>query len=204
MTLLSLPLGGSYRAATVGDFFWSSPAFAREVAAKPTEGFFDHPHLPPLHKPHFHETIHYHTQRSTPMPVITAPRTPDVMLEMNTTPLIDVLLVLLVMLIITIPLQTHAVRVDLPGGPATIIVHPLKNLLTVDDAGTLRWNDQAVSRAQLEGLLDASAAAPDMPELHLRPSPQAHYHVVDEVLAMTKRAHLTRVGFVGNEAYGKF
>ena len=138
------------------------------------------------------------------MPVITAPRTPDVMLEMNTTPLIDVLLVLLVMLIITIPLQTHAVRIDLPNGTPTIIIHPLKNVLTVDDAGTLRWNDQAVSRAQLQGLLDASAAAPDTPELHLRPTPLAPYRVVDDVLAMTKRAHLTRVGFVGNEAYARF
>ena len=133
-----------------------------------------------------------------------APPAPDVILEMNTTPLIDVLLVLLVMLIITIPLQSHAVRIDLTGAAPTVAVDAVKNMVEIDDAGVLRWNGQIVTQRELRTLLEASAERPVAPELHLRPTPQAPYRVVDEVLAMTKRAHLTRVGFVGNEVYARF
>lgn len=127
------------------------------------------------------------------------------MVEMNTTPLIDVLLVLLVMLIITIPLQTHAVKLDLPNGaPPPVTLDPIKNKLVVTEAGGLLFNGVSVSRPQLQALLDAAGQARDEPELQLQPVAGAPYGPVDEVLVMTRRAHLTRLGFVGNEAYGQF
>jgi biopolymer transport protein ExbD len=127
------------------------------------------------------------------------------MMEMNTTPLIDVMLVLLVMLIITIPLQTHAVKLDLPTGtPPTLQPDPLKNKVVVTSAGGLLFNGQSVSRLQLQGLLDLTAQQAVEPELQLQPASDAPYGPVDEVLAMTRRAHLTRLGFVGNEAYASF
>ncbi|MFC7537146.1 ExbD/TolR family protein [Sphingomonas sp. GCM10030256] len=127
------------------------------------------------------------------------------MVEMNTTPLIDVMLVLLVMLIITIPLQSHAVKLDLPNGsPPEIGVRATKNKLVVSNAGQLFWNGAAVDRAQLRQLLDTSAQMTPTPELHLQPDALAPYAVLDEVLAITKRAQVTKVGFVGNEAYARF
>lgn len=127
------------------------------------------------------------------------------MMEMNTTPLIDVMLVLLVMLIITIPMQTHAVKLDLPGGPPPPErVNPIKNRLAITTAGALLWNGEAVSKSDLRLLLEASAANPSEPELHLLPSAEAPYAAVDEVLAMAKRAEVTRMGFVGNETYARF
>jgi biopolymer transport protein ExbD len=128
----------------------------------------------------------------------------DVMLDMNMTPLIDVLLVLLVMLIITIPLQTHAVKMDLPGATPPVAVERVRNVLMIAPTGGLSWNGQAVSLLQLRDLLDRSVAAAVAPELHIQPAASAPYGVVDEVLAMTKKAEVTRVGFVGNEAYRRF
>jgi len=125
------------------------------------------------------------------------------MIEMNMTPLIDVLLVLLIMFIITIPLQSHAVKVDLRGdGP--VIVNPVRNTLVITTSGGLLWNDEAISDGQLRATLAASQMLSNIPELHLKPEAQARYQRVDEVLAMTKRAHVIRMGFVGNEAYRQF
>jgi biopolymer transport protein ExbD len=125
------------------------------------------------------------------------------MMEINTTPLIDVMLVLLIMFIITIPLQSHAVKVDLPGdGP--VVVNPIQNTLVITTGGGLLWNNQAISDGQLRSTLAASQVMTRIPELHLKPEAQARYERVDEVLAMTKRAHVTRMGFVGNEAYQRF
>ena len=132
------------------------------------------------------------------MTAIAAEPTP--MLEMNTTPLSDVMLVLLVMLIITIPPQSHAVKIDLPGVEVPL-TNPVKNLLVVTSEGGILWNGEAVSKRQLRVLLDTTAAMEPRPELQLRPDAAARYALVDEVLAMTKQAGVQSMGFVGNEAY---
>ena len=128
------------------------------------------------------------------------------MMEINTTPLIDVMLVLLIMFIITIPVQSHAVKLDLPVNQANNTpppVDPVKNLLVITQAGTVTWNGAPVSLEQLRQYLDISQQMNPIPELHLQPEPEAPYGVVDEVLAVTKRAHVEKMGFVGNEAYMK-
>jgi biopolymer transport protein ExbD len=126
---------------------------------------------------------------------------PTPMIEMNTTPLIDVMLVLLVMLIITIPPQSHAVKVDLPVGITGPAPDPVKNMLVVTEAGALAWNGERVTKVQLGALLGATAAMDPAPELHLKPDPGARYALVDEVLAMTKHAGVRSMGFVGNQDY---
>ena len=124
------------------------------------------------------------------------------MMDMNMTPLIDVLLVLLIMFIITIPIQTHAVKVDLPQGnkPAPP-VEPTKNTLAIDPAGTITWNGIPVNEVTLRQYLDQSAAMSPEPELHFQPDPQARYEQVDKVLAVIKRSAVTKLGFIGNEQY---
>jgi biopolymer transport protein ExbD len=126
------------------------------------------------------------------------------MMEMNLTPLIDVLLVLLIMFIITIPVQSHAVKLDLPinqPNQPPPPVDPIKNRLVVTAQGQPLWNGTPVSLVQLRQYLDISQQMNPIPELHLQPEPEAPYGVVDEVLAVTKRAHVEKMGFVGNEAY---
>ncbi|MDT8757517.1 biopolymer transporter ExbD [Sphingomonas psychrotolerans] len=125
------------------------------------------------------------------------------MMEMNTTPLIDVMLVLLIMFIITIPIQTHAVKVDLPqnsNNPAPV-VEPQKNKLYIDANGNVFWNSQQIDDVRLRQYLDASLQQDPEPELHFQPDPNARYDVVDRVLAIVKRANVTKLGFVGNEQY---
>lgn len=124
------------------------------------------------------------------------------MSEMNTTPLIDVLLVLLIMFIITIPLQSHAVKLDLPSGSQ--IIDSVRNRIVVTETGQLLWNGAPVSPDQLSAQLAAVGNMPEQPEVQLQPEPLARYALVDEVLAMTKRAEVTRLGFVGNEQYADF
>ncbi|MGK6355580.1 ExbD/TolR family protein [Sphingomonas sp. DT-207] len=125
------------------------------------------------------------------------------MMEMNTTPLIDVMLVLLVMLIITIPIQTHAVKVDLPQpNPENASpIEPEKNKLYIDAEGKIFWNSVQIDELTLRQYLDASLARDPEPELHFQPDPNARYEVVDGVLAIVKRANVTKLGFVGNEQY---
>jgi biopolymer transport protein ExbD len=123
--------------------------------------------------------------------------------EINTTPLIDVLLVLLIMFIITIPIQTHAVKVDLPSAGRTDVNRD-KNKIVVDKNGTILWNGAAVDRLRLRQYLEIVGGMKPAPEVHLQPHPQARYEIVDEVLAITKRANITTMGFVGNEAYASF
>jgi len=127
---------------------------------------------------------------------------PAPMMEMNTTPLIDVMLVLLVMLIITIPPQTHAVKIDTPSGELPTVL-ATKNLLVVTTPGAAYWNGEAVTNARLRAVLSESAVMDPAPELHFRPEAGARYARVDEVLAMTKQAGVTKMGFVGNEAYAQ-
>ncbi len=130
-------------------------------------------------------------------------REPQPMIEMNMTPLVDVLLVLIIMFIITVPIQSHAVKLDLPQGIA-LPSHAQRNLLTIAPDGVVRWNGVAADDATLMATLRASKATLPQSELHLRPDALARYERVDEVLAMTKRADITRMGFVGNEAYRRF
>ena len=129
---------------------------------------------------------------------------PRPLIELNMTPLIDVLLVLIIMFIITIPIQNNAVKIDLPGKPVVLSPDPVRNLLTIAPDGVARWNGAAADDATLMATLRASVAMRPQPELHLRPDAMARYERVDEVLAMTKRAEITRMGFVGNEAYMNF
>ena len=134
-----------------------------------------------------------------------AMREPSPILEINTTPLVDVMLVLLIMFIITIPLQTHAVKMDLPSAPPPgFSIDRVKNRVVISEPGALYWNGKAVSDADFRGLLAATQKYAEPPELQLEPAAFARYERVDEVLAMTKRAHVTRMGFVGNEAFEKF
>ena len=130
---------------------------------------------------------------------------PSAIDEINMTPLIDVMLVLLVMFIITIPLQTQAVKLDLPEQCTDCpVVGVLKNKLIVTDEGAILWNAHPVARRELRSLLAASMRMPREPELHFQPEPNARWDLVDEVLAMTKRAGVKRMGFVGNESYRTF
>jgi biopolymer transport protein ExbD len=129
------------------------------------------------------------------------------MMDINTTPLIDVMLVLLIMFIITIPIQTHAVKLDLPVDSQNNTpppIDPVKNKIVVDPAGTVTWNGAPVNEVQLRQFLDLTQQMSPVPELHLQPHPEARYEVVDEVLAITKRANVEAMGFVGNEAYRNF
>lgn len=124
------------------------------------------------------------------------------MIEMNVTPLIDVMLVLLIMFIITIPPQTHAVKVDLPQNtPHDQIVKPDKNTISIDPVGQVAWNGNPVNDVTLRQYLDASLALPTEPELHFQPDPQSRYERVDQVLAIVKRSGVTKMGFIGNEQY---
>ena len=125
--------------------------------------------------------------------------------EINMTPLIDVMLVLLVMFIITIPLQTDAVKIDLPTDCSSCPrPDALRNKLVVTDQNAILWNDTEVTKPQLATMLGRTVAMDPQPELHLQPEANARFELVDEVLAMTKRAGISRMGFVGNEAYRRF
>ena len=126
------------------------------------------------------------------------------MMEMNTTPLIDVMLVLLIMFIITIPVQTHAVKIDLPvPTDSQSNVDPEKNKVMIDPAGTITWNGTPVDLAQLAQYLEQTKAMPVEPELQVQPDPYARYIVVDNVMAVIKRSGVGKLGFVGNEQYAR-
>src|ERR687892_2903933 len=132
------------------------------------------------------------------------PESGEPMMDINTTPLIDVMLVLLIMFIITIPIQTHAVKLDLPvdqPNQPPPPIDPVKNKVVITAAGQILWNGNPVSPEQLRQYLELSQQIQPTPELHLQPEPEARYELVDEVLAITKRARVEKMGFVGNEAY---
>ena len=129
------------------------------------------------------------------------------MMDINMTPLIDVMLVLLIMFIITIPIQTHAVKLDLPVDQTNTPpppIDPVKNKVVITAGGEILWNGTPVDQQQLRQYLELSQQIQPIPELHLQPEPNARYELVDEVLAITKRAHVEKMGFVGNEAYMNF
>jgi biopolymer transport protein ExbD len=126
------------------------------------------------------------------------------MMDINTTPLIDVMLVLLIMFIITIPIQTHAVKLDLPVNSDVNTpppVDPVKNKIVISPAGQVFWNGEVVDLVRLRQYLDITQTMNPIPELHLQPDPNARYELVDQVLAVTKQAAVEKMGFVGNEAY---
>ena len=126
----------------------------------------------------------------------------DPVVEINTTPLIDVMLVLLVMLIITIPPQSHAVKLDLPSGPPPLVqTNPVVNNLELTKSGIALWNGSPVSQAGLRQELRLTQQMSPVPELHLRPDPETRYEVVDQVLATIKSERVDKMGFVGNEQY---
>ena len=130
------------------------------------------------------------------------------MIDMNMTPLIDVLLVLLIMFIITIPIQTHAVKLDLPvddpNNQTPPPINPTKNKVVVAASGQVLWNGAPVDLVRLRQYLDLTQQMNPVPELHLQPEPQARYELVDQVLAVTKRANVEKMGFIGNEAYASW
>jgi biopolymer transport protein ExbD len=131
---------------------------------------------------------------------------PQPLSDLNTTPLIDVLLVLLIMFIITMPLQTQAVKIDLPnaGSVRAIPIAPVRNSITIDAAGAISWNGQSIDRAALRGLLGEMGTMAIQPELQFQPAAEARYEVVDAVLADIKRAGVTTLSLPGNEAYQAF
>lgn len=130
---------------------------------------------------------------------------PDVMVDMNTTPLIDVMLVLLIMLIITLPIQTHAVKLNMPvGNPPSPTQPPHVVHIDVDFDGTVTWEGEVIdNRSALESKLAMLARLPDQPEVHLRPNRLAKYKHVAMVMASAQRLGVSKIGVVGNEQFIK-
>lgn len=128
---------------------------------------------------------------------------PEVMMDINTTPLIDVMLVLLIMLIITIPAQLHSVNLDMPVGAAPAKkVDPVVVKIDVDANGVVNWNGEPLpSRAELDARLTQAHAMQPQPELHIRSHAKAKYAVVAGVLASAQRIGLTKLGIVGSEQF---
>jgi len=127
----------------------------------------------------------------------------DVMVDINTTPLIDVMLVLLIMLIITIPIQLHAVNLNMPvGTPPPTEIKPEIVRIDIDDKSVVHWQGVPIAgAAELDSMMKAAAAQAVQPEIHLRPNRFAKYEVVANVLASTKRLGLTKIGVVGSEQF---
>jgi biopolymer transport protein ExbD len=127
------------------------------------------------------------------------------MMEINTTPLIDVMLVLLIMFIVTLPVATHAVKMDMPRPnpnpppPEEIQQEPIR--LEIDFDGTIIWNGSVVQMSQLEAYFQTESAKQPQPELHVRPDRRANYDTVAKVLAIAQRNKMDRIGFVGNEQF---
>ena len=128
---------------------------------------------------------------------------PEPMMEMNMTPLIDVMLVLIIMLIITIPKQNHSVNLNMPvGNPPPSNIKPVVVTIDVDFDGTILWDGQVVpDRATLESKLASVASMADQPEVHLRPNKLVSYKSVAGVMASAQRLGVTKIGMVGNEQF---
>jgi biopolymer transport protein ExbD len=137
------------------------------------------------------------------MNVGTPGKEPDVMIDINTTPLIDVMLVLLVMLIITLPIQLHSVNLNMPvGNPPPPLVKPEVVKIDIDNTSRIYWNGEIVEdRAVLEEKIASAAAQPTQPEIHLRPDKNAKYSQVALVLASAQRLGLTKIGIIGSEQF---
>jgi biopolymer transport protein ExbD len=121
--------------------------------------------------------------------------------DMNTTPLIDVMLVMLIMFLITLPIQTHAVQIDMPTGGREIDVE--ENRITIDRAGVAAWNGQPVSQPELAQLIQRARLMQPEPTLLIEPHADAPYIIVDQTLALIRRTGAQGLGFVGNERYAR-
>ena len=127
---------------------------------------------------------------------------PEVLMDINTTPLIDVMLVLLVMLIITIPIQLHAVSLDMPvGTPPTNNIKPEKVQIDIDENSVVYWQGVAVSAAELDTNMATVSAQASQPEVHIRPNKSASYAVFANVLSASKRKGLTKMAVIGSEQF---
>ena len=127
----------------------------------------------------------------------------DVLVDMNTTPLIDVMLVLLIMFIITIPIQLHSVNMNMP--PASNVKPPIEPEIVkidINEASQIFWNGAIVAdRNELQTKMVAAAALPVQPEIHLRPNKLARYEIVAYVMAASQRAGLVKMGILGHEQF---
>ena len=131
---------------------------------------------------------------------------PEVMMDINTTPLIDVMLVLLIMLIITIPVQLHSINLDMPtGNPPPVTKKPTTVRIEIDTRNVVRWNDKTLSdRAELDALLQQASQQQPQPEIHIKPQGKAKYEAVAGVLASAQRNGLTKLGIVGSEQFAAY
>lgn len=129
---------------------------------------------------------------------------PQVMMDINTTPLIDVMLVLLVMLIITIPIQLHAVNLDLPvGTPPTSNIKPEKIQIDIDERSVVHWQGLPVSAVDLETNMTRLAQQATQPEVHIRPNKASQYAVFASVLSTSRRQGLTKIAVIGSEQFAQ-
>ncbi|MCC6942134.1 MAG: biopolymer transporter ExbD [Novosphingobium sp.] len=129
------------------------------------------------------------------------------MMDMNTTPLIDVMLVLLIMFIITIPVATHAVNIDLPQpSPPTndVQIDPIKNKLVLSATNTILWNGAPINEGQLVSILQSTKAINPEPELQFQPEEYASYEIANRVMKIITDSKVTKFGFVGNENFATF
>jgi biopolymer transport protein ExbD len=127
---------------------------------------------------------------------------PQVMMDINTTPLIDVMLVLLVMLIITIPIQLHAVNLEMPvGTPPTNLVKPEKIQIDIDEKSTVYWQGLPVTAQELDNNMKTAASQSVQPEVHVRPNKASQYAVFANVLSSSKRLGLTKIAVIGSEQF---
>ncbi|MCY1670217.1 biopolymer transporter ExbD [Novosphingobium sp. SL115] len=129
------------------------------------------------------------------------------MMEMNTTPLIDVMLVLLIMFIITIPVATHAVNIDLPqpsAVPNNVTIDPIKNKLVLTASNQILWNGAAINNSQLVSIIQATKGIDPEPELQFAPEEYASYEIANQMMKIITDAKVTKFGFVGNENFATF
>jgi biopolymer transport protein ExbD len=127
---------------------------------------------------------------------------PEMMMEINTTPLIDVMLVLLVMLIITIPIQLHSVNLEMPvGAPPTNLIKPEKVQIDIDENSTVYWQGLPVTGAELDQNMTAIASQNPQPDVHIRPNKTSQYAVFANVLSSSKRLGLKKIAVVGSEQF---
>jgi biopolymer transport protein ExbD len=127
---------------------------------------------------------------------------PEVMMDINTTPLIDVMLVLLVMLIITIPIQLHSVTLEMPvGAPPTNLIKPEKIQIDIDEKSTVYWQGLPVSAAELDEKMKVVAFLNPQPEVHIRPNKTSSYAVFANVLSSSRRIGLNKIAVIGAEQF---
>lgn len=126
------------------------------------------------------------------------------MSQLNITPLIDVLLVLLVMMMLSIPIATHKVEVELPPPGAGSGEPPKVNILRINGAGSTLWNGEVVTEAKLKSLLANMAKDPDLPQLHMQTDGNARYEIFDHTIATVKRSGVQAIGLVGNKQFAKW